>query len=111
MRHTTSYCVSDAILGDEVFVKYLTIDDVCDMLSISRRTLERMRPDTMSGVLANLASDRTNRFTGNPSDKLERINTQGKKMSFPEPDLYIGKSPRWDRDKLIAWLEENGRYL
>lgn len=92
-------------------MKYLTIDDVCDMLSISRRTLERMRPDTMSGVLANLPSDRVNRFASKSSNKFEKINTQGKKMSFPEPDLYIGKSPRWELDKLIAWLEENGRYL
>ncbi|BCV58476.1 hypothetical protein NM528_09490 [Shewanella algae] len=92
-------------------MKYLTIDDVCDMLSISRRTLERMRPDTMSSVLANLPSDRVNRFASKPSNIIEKINTQGKKMSFPEPDLYIGKSPRWERDKLVAWLEENGRYL
>ena len=108
MRHTASVMLS---LVMRFIVKYLTIDDVCDMLSISRRTLERMRPDTMSGALANLPSDRANRFSVNSSDILERINTQGKKMSFPEPDLYIGKSPRWERDKLIAWLEENGRYL
>lgn len=92
-------------------MKYLTIDDVCDMLSISRRTLERMRPDTMSGALANLQSGRANKLPVNSFDILRRIDAQGKKMSFPEPDLYIGKSPRWERDKLIAWLEENGRYL
>ena len=92
-------------------MKYLTIDDVCDMFSISRRTLERMRPDTMSGALANLQSGRVNRLSVNSSDILGRINAQGEKMSFPEPDLYIGKSPRWEQDKLIAWLEKNGRYL
>ncbi|MEZ8256535.1 helix-turn-helix domain-containing protein [Vibrio cyclitrophicus] len=92
-------------------MKYLTIDDVCDMFSISRRTLERMRPDTRSGALAKLPPTLANRFSVDPSDILERTNPQGKKMNFPEPDLYIGKSPRWDRDKLIAWLEENGRYL
>ena len=109
VRHTASIMYS---LVMRLIVKYLTIDDVCDMLSISRRTLERMRPDTSSGgPLANLLLDRRERFAVNTSNSLGGINTQGARINFPMPDLYIGKSPRWERDKLIAWLEENGRYL
>lgn len=50
-------------------MRYLKIEDICESLSVSRRTLERLRE-------------------GN----------------FPEPDFYIGKSPRWEEGKLNSKL-------
>lgn len=109
LRLCASEYVIEVFFCDEVDVKYLTIDDVCEMLSISRRTLERMRLDTGSGALTNVLEGR--RLTSSSFNIANRSSVTGKKTSFPEPDLYIGKSPRWEQDKLISWLEENGRYL
>ncbi|WP_193906233.1 hypothetical protein [Cellvibrio polysaccharolyticus] len=36
---------------------------------------------------------------------------QWDRIPFPEPDLYVGKSPRWEQDKLLSWLKKNGRQL
>jgi hypothetical protein len=36
---------------------------------------------------------------------------QRERLPFPEPDLYIGRSPRWEMEKLLSWLEKNGHRL
>lgn len=28
---------------------------------------------------------------------------------MPEPDLVIGRTPQWDRDKIILWLKATNR--
>ncbi|EPW7037831.1 helix-turn-helix domain-containing protein [Vibrio parahaemolyticus] len=95
-------------------MKYLTIDEVCEMLSISRRTLERMRsPDSkiLFGAAARnalIAKAISTRATSS-IDILE--NDSRDKLYFPEPDLYIGKSPRWEMNALVSWLSENGHRL
>ena len=91
------------------FMKFLTIEDVCEMLSISRRTLERMRVGR-SATISDLVNSRG---AGSPSALFDRTNRNisGERLPFPEPDIYLGKSPRWDRDKLLKWLEENGDRL
>lgn len=74
-------CVRRQILTNHVpAITYLTINDVCSLLSISRRTLERMRDHANS-------------------------------TPFPAPDLWIGRSPRWDRDLLIDKLKIVGKEL
>ncbi|MNE58506.1 Helix-turn-helix domain protein [compost metagenome] len=85
-------------------MKYLTIDEVCEMLSVSRRTLERMRSPT-SKSLQELMSETS--FID-----VDRFRPYSKeRVYFPEPDFYIGKSPRWEMDKLLSWLSENGHRL
>ncbi|APP04884.1 hypothetical protein BG259_05790 [Vibrio harveyi] len=81
-------------------MKYLTIDDVCEMLSISRRTLERMRSETL------VVDERNVEFTlrTHPLRAFGRV-------AFPEPDLFIGRSPRWEQERLITWLENYGHLL
>lgn len=82
-------------------MKYLTIDDVCEMLSISRRTLERMRSETL------IIDERDVEFT------LRHHNLRASfgRVAFPEPDLFIGRSPRWEQNRLITWLENYGHLL
>ena len=99
-------------------MKYLTIDDVCEMLSISRRTLERMRePSSKLGndPLDNLREKLSRRLTLDESlierQDLTSFRLQKDRLYFPSPDLYIGSSPRWEQDKLISWLAENGHRL
>lgn len=90
-------------------MKFLTIEDVCEMLSISRRTLERMRAGR-SGNISDLVGSNDTESLSELFDRSSR-NVGGERLPFPEPDLYLGKSPRWDRDKLLKWLEENGDKL
>jgi hypothetical protein len=95
-------------------MKFLTIEDVCEMLSISRRTLERMRAGSASSIQEMLESK--NLGSSSIIDAHEfsaelRSGRQWGRIPFPEPDLYIGKSPRWERDKLLSWLEINGNRL
>lgn len=59
----------------------LTVDDICIKLSISRSTLDRLR-----GV-------------GTKSETL-------KNFDFPEPLLYIGKSPRWSVQQINFWIQK-----
>ncbi len=84
-------------------MKYITINDVCEMLSISRRTLERIR-----GIKNVLNSSSLNIRKTN---HLDLLSLGEESLIFPEPDLFIGRSPRWERDKLISWLQENGSRL
>ncbi len=88
-------------------MKYLTIDDVCEMLSISRRTLERMRVLSAYELLQSI--QQRNPITSDLNDT--DIKNETERLSFPEPDLFIGKSPRWEQDKLISWLQINGKKL
>ncbi len=89
-------------------MKFLTIDDVCKMLSISRRTLERMR---VSSLQKRLKSSSVVPDIRDSVEDTEYASRDGQRIPFPEPDLYIGKSPRWEMDKLLVWLKKNGGQL
>ncbi len=98
-------------------MKYLTIEDVCEMLSISRRTLERMRakPIDLASMIEELKRDGVREYADHLTS-LEYKEDQkkiesGEKVPFPEPEFYMGKSPRWEQGKLIEWLKENGNKL
>lgn len=114
MRQDATWCVQSQQGG---LLKYLTIDDVCDMLSISRRTFERMRSVSHQGLPSDFFEPRAFVGISSPAVRqgLERIRgatgVSLQPLSFPEPDLHIGRSPRWEQDKLIAWLQENGSRL
>jgi len=58
----------------------LTIEDICRKLSISKSTLDRLR-----GI----------------SKKNEVLMMH----NFPEPLLYIGKSPRWSVQQINFWIQ------
>ncbi len=94
-------------------MKYLTIDEVCEMLSVSRRTLERMRSPSsksLQGAAARNAAVEIAMESFVRSRAFEDGGVTGK-LYFPEPDLYIGKSPRWEMNALVSWLSENGHRL
>jgi hypothetical protein len=59
----------------------LDIGEICKRLKISRSTLERVRET--------------------PS------NPKKKTIQFPEPDLWFGKSPRWEIQTFKKWLAES----
>lgn len=74
-------------------IVYLKQEQVCEMLSITKNRLEKYRSLKSS-----------NPITGFNSSSNCRV-------PFVEPDMVIGKSPRWERDKLIKWLKINGSRL
>jgi len=89
-------------------MKYLTIDAVCEMLSISRRTLERLRQPKkkVSSKISSMCN--INKLAPDLSNFSVLLYGP---VEFPKPDLFIGRSPRWEHDKLIKWLQENGSRL
>lgn len=97
-------------------MRYLTIDEVCEMLSISRRTLERMRdPRSKIGKESELGSNFREILMGMTVDELKSsispAGSRRERVYFPSPDLYIGSSPRWEQERLLSWLAENGHRL
>lgn len=92
-------------------MKYLTIADICEMLNISRRTLERLKARNTDDFLSNLSNDNNSMSLSSKvigSDN-EGFNKNG--IPFPLPDIMIGNSPRWEQEKLIDWLKVNGSKL
>lgn len=72
--------------------KLFGIEDICQKLSISRTTFERLRnPQRRTGLdLARLAGDHSDDYTGMPP--------------FPEPTITLGRSPRWSVTTLNKWI-------
>jgi len=91
-------------------MKFLTIDDVCEMLSISRRTLERMRSPSSKSISELVKTNDVQSVVLDTVDSLHK-RSKRERIFFPDPDLNIGNSPRWERDKLLVWLEKNGSNL
>ena len=73
--------------------KLLGIDEICQKLSISRTTLERLRkPQRTLGLdlARKLAGDLSDDYSGMPS--------------FPEPTITLGRSPQWSVSSLNKWI-------
>lgn len=65
--------------------RLLSINDICEKLSISRQTLDRWR--------------------GISSPKSP--NTNQNSPSFPEPDAYLGESPRWTIETVNKFVDDS----
>ena len=72
----------------------LSIDDICNKLSISRSTLDRWR-----GI-------GHKRF---PVSYLERFEESDDVVDFPEPTIFLGKSPRWSSKVINQWINEKSK--
>lgn len=68
--------------------KLLDIDTICQKLSISRSTFERLRKPRSEQVTG--ISDDHGDYAGLPQ--------------FPEPTLMLGRSPRWSASALNTWI-------
>jgi predicted DNA-binding transcriptional regulator AlpA len=86
---------------------YLSADDICNKLSVSKSTLDRWRriksnaesPCGPGGFQTRvLESLRTGADVENETIGL---------TAFPAPSLYVGGNPRWDAGAVNAWLIEN----
>ncbi|KVS62778.1 MULTISPECIES: helix-turn-helix transcriptional regulator [Burkholderia cepacia complex] len=85
----------------------LGIDDICQRLGVSRTTFDRWVRNgggkTGSTTLADLVgSSIAGRGMADAAANL----TDGA-TSFPPPDIYIGKSPKWEMQTFKTWLRAN----
>lgn len=67
----------------------LSIEDICNRLSISRSTLDRWR-----GIGDKSLS----------RSYLEMTRDNDTIKDFPAPTLFLGKSPRWSSKTINLWL-------
>ncbi|MDD2865043.1 MAG: hypothetical protein PHC99_10055 [Methylococcales bacterium] len=80
----------------------LNIEQICEKLSISRSTFERMRGLTdLRSVGATIGA--AARAFGNKEDDEEFS------APFPQPSCMIGRSPRWTANVINKWLSENSK--
>lgn len=70
-------------------VELLGVDEIVDRLGVSRSTLERW---VRNGKAASAVSF------------VDRVSSR---LGFPEPDIYIGNSPKWTKDTVVTWLLAN----
>ena len=85
--------LAEAIVNGEV--ELLGIEEIVKRLGVSRSTLERwVRNSRISVAGQGTLADMT-------------ANILHGKTNFPAPDLYIGASPKWTKDKVIKWLMNN----
>lgn len=100
------YVWGDLMSIDIATTSFLSAEEICSKLSVSRSTFDRWRKITTSDspfgiggfqtrVLADLRSpdDVENEFVG--------------LTPFPEPTMYVGGSPRWAANVVNKWLVEN----
>lgn len=85
---------SESILRGEV--ELLGVEEIVSKLGVSRNTFERW---VRNGRIA--GSSMTNNF-----QDIHANLTEGN-IIFPQPDIYIGKSPRWDLKTVAKWLSSN----
>lgn len=113
-------------------VRLLTAEDICARLGVSRTTFDRwvrnslpraegglgaiarqgLPLTTPAGLLQHVvgmglsdASGGVAPLGGALSDGTLNM-TEGK-IEFPQPDVRIGRSPRWTFETVVAWLEKN----
>jgi len=108
-------------------VQLLTAEDICTRLGVSRTTFDRwvrnsstkvegglaalarhgIAPPSPSGFQRAVAMDMAIP-AGQPAGGLGDafINMAEGKIEFPQPDVRIGRSPRWTFETVVAWLEK-----
>jgi predicted DNA-binding transcriptional regulator AlpA len=77
----------------------LTVEQICEKLSISRSTLDRWRGIGNSSLPRNTILDSVNELLGSKTND-EPI------IPFPKPTLNIGRSPRWSANEINKWIKK-----
>jgi len=80
----------------------LSADTICEKLSVSRSTFDRW---VKNG--ANTVAGSTQARPHMLSPKHSLFPTAEPATTFPQPDIRIGGSPRWDVETFKNWLSSN----
>src|SRR5471032_2319441 len=82
----------------------LGIDDICQRIGVSRTTFDRWVRN--GGGKTGIAGAAMRSFIGNSVIDAANNLTESA-TSFPPPDIYIGKSPKWEMATFKRWLLAN----
>jgi transcriptional regulator with XRE-family HTH domain len=85
--------LAEAVVNGQV--ELLGIDEIVKRLGVSRSTLERWVRNSRAS------------FAGQSQLADFAVSISQGKTNFPAPDIYIGASPKWTKDKVISWLMSN----
>lgn len=87
---------------------WLSADDICVRLSVSKSTLDRWRKikTDVQSPFGRPDSFQT-RVLLDPRTPSDVENEAVGLTPFPEPALNVGGSRRWDANDINAWLTEN----
>lgn len=85
---------------------FLSADDICSRLSVSRSTFDRWR--RITGTPSPFGAQGV--FQSGVNSALRStadIDNDAGLTPFPQPALNVGGSPRWDANEVNIWLDEN----
>jgi predicted DNA-binding transcriptional regulator AlpA len=85
---------------------YLSADDICSRLSVSRSTFDRWRKITGTPSPFGAGSGfqtKVNSAFRSVADVEDDVGL----TPFPQPAMNVGGSPRWAADEVNAWLVKN----
>lgn len=125
----TNELYSKIVAGE---VRLLTAEEICTRLGVSRTTFDRWVRNSLTRTDSGLSAlSRQGGLTSPSIDGVHRpigtslsgastgigalgaalsdgaLNMAEGKIEFPQPDVRIGKSPRWTFETVVAWLEKN----
>lgn len=109
-------------------VQLLTAEDIGARLGVSRTTFDRWVRNSSTKTEGGLAALARHGIAAPSASEFQRtvaidmappagqasgglgdafINMTEGKIEFPQPDVRIGRSPRWTFETVVAWLEKN----
>lgn len=112
-------------------VRLLTAEDICTRLGVSRTTFDRWVRNSATRTEGGLGAIARHGLPTPTASGLQRavgmglsdtsggigalgaalsdgaLNMAEGKIEFPQPDVRIGRSPRWTFETVVAWLEKN----
>lgn len=92
---------------DITITTYLSADDICSKLSVSKSTFDRWRRISASSV-SPFGTGGFQQVVLSHLRSTEDVENEGIGLTpFPQPALNVGGSPRWDANDVNAWLIEN----
>ena len=93
-RHKVFWCFMEKDDFDIMQDSLLTMEQICEKLSISRSTLDRWR-GTSFGSRGKRLVINSREFTQTSDEP---------SIPFPKPILNIGRSPRWSANDINDWI-------
>jgi predicted DNA-binding transcriptional regulator AlpA len=86
-------------------VRLLSAEQICERLGVSRTTFDRWVRNSDSLEALRSGSMKVGDTMRSNLDMAANF-SEGR-ISFPKPDVRIGKSPRWQFETVVQWLKQN----